>query len=137
MATDIIGRSSPSAVILDSFTTSPESVTVEEGDTVLQFCVHGGSVPPASITWTRNGDVIVASSRTLIQTSVLEHTDPPQVTSTLAISPVEQGDSGSYRCIATNEALGTSSLSEEGVVTISGEYMGLPLIPLAKGFHPL
>ena len=95
---------------------------MDEGETVLQFCVHGGSVPPASISWTQDNDIVVTSSRVFIQTSVLQHTDPPQVTSTLAISPVEQGDSGSYRCIATNEALGATSISEEGVITIRGEY---------------
>ena len=114
----------------NSFSTNPESQTITEGDTLLLFCIHRGSVPPATITWTRNGNVIQTSSRVHVQSSVLSHTNPPQVTSTLAISPTATSDSGRYRCVATNTVLpGSNVLSQQANITVRGEEISMVSFP--------
>lgn len=109
------------SVIVNSFSTNPESQTVNEGDTLLLFCIHSGSVPPASITWTLNGNVVSPSSRILIRSSVLSHTAPPQVTSTLAIISMATSDAGMYRCVATNALFpGSAVQSQQATITVRG-----------------
>ena len=107
---------------MNSFSTNPESQTVNEGDTLLLFCIHGGSVPPASITWTRNGNVVSPTFRILVQSSVLGHTAPPRVTSTLAITSVVTSDAGMYRCVATNVLFpGSDVQSQQATIAVRGE----------------
>jgi hypothetical protein len=116
-----------SIVILDSFLSSPDSQTIAHGATLILFCIHGGSLPPATITWTHNNDIIVTSSRVFIQQSTFGHTNPPQVSSSLAIASAVASDSGSYACVASNPLLASSTdvTSSPATVTVRGkrEYM--------------
>ena len=112
-----------SSVILNSFLSSPDSQTVAHGATFILFCIHGGSLPAATITWTHNNDIIVTSSRILIQQSTLGHADPPQVSSSLAIASAVRSDSGSYACVASNPLLAPSTAvtSTPATVTVRGK----------------
>ena len=110
------------AVFMSSFTLHPESLTVDEGSSALLFCVHSGSVPPATITWTQNNNDIMTSSRISIMSSVLGHMDPPQVSSTLVLNPVELGDAGDYSCVARNDLISGSDIaSEAGTLSVRGK----------------
>jgi hypothetical protein len=112
-----------SIVILDSFLSSPDSQTIAHGATLILFCIHGGSLPPATITWTHNNDIIVTSSRIFIQQSTFGHTNPPQVSSSLAIASAVASDSGSYACVASNPLLASSTdvTSSPATVTVRGK----------------
>lgn len=111
-----------STVILNSFVSEPESQTVDEGTLVFFFCIHSSSLPPASISWTLNGDTVVSSSTRVVQSSVLSHTSPQQVSSSLAIASVQRSDVGQVACIATNRLLpGTPVVSREATLAITGE----------------
>ena len=108
-------------VILNSFVSEPESQTVDEGSLVFFFCIHLGSLPPVSITWTMNGNVVMATSTVIIQTSVLSHTSPQQVSSSLAIAAVRRSDAGQVACTATNPLLpGSPVTSTTATLTIRG-----------------
>lgn len=112
---------SPPQVIQSSFLSEPQSTTVDEGANVNFFCYQAGSLPPAEITWRLNGNVIVTTSRTRIQTNILSHANPPQVSSTLVILAVQRSDEGQITCTATNPLLPTSSVvSREATLTIRG-----------------
>ena len=108
-----------SVVILDSFLVEPDSQTVDEGSVVYFFCIHGGSVPPATISWSLNGTAVLPSLRINIVSSVLLHTNPPQVTSTLTIAGAQRSsDMGTIRCVATNPLL-LSSPANSTAATLS------------------
>ena len=110
------------SVILDSFLVDPSSTSVDEGDPLQLFCIHSGSLPSADITWTLNGDAVVASSRVSVLSLSLSGTDPPQTSGSLYISPTESSDEGSYACEARNQLLpDTVVTSESAEVTVIGE----------------
>ena len=110
------------SVFIDSFSIGPDDHTVDPGVSLLLFCTHRGSQPPATITWTHNNNVVTISSHLMVESHLLLHTNPTQVSSRLTIVSVEAGDAGSYRCQATNELLpGTLALSDEGILNIRGE----------------
>ena len=109
-------------VILNSFIAEPEDQTVNEGSSVIFFCIHAGSLPPASITWRLNGEEIAGSSRISFQSSVLGHTNPPQVSSSLVIRMVQRSDVGRVSCVATNQVLpGSPATSREAVLALTGK----------------
>ena len=108
--------------ILDLFTVSPSTTTVNEGDPLQLFCIHGGSVPAATITWIHDNDVITTSSRIVIQSVALGGTDPVQISSSLYITMTMPSDGGSYWCRASNQYLPDSPVfSGTGDVTVIGE----------------
>lgn len=109
------------AVILTTFLSEPESQTIDEGSSVIFFCIQSGSIPPASVSWRVNGDVILSSSDISIQTSVLSHTNPPQVSSSLGFRSVSRSDTGQITCTATNPLLpGSPVTSREATLAITG-----------------
>ena len=110
------------SVFLESFSTNPSTQRVEEGTLVILFCVHAGSLPPAIITWQHNNLPVILSSRILVQSSTLGHTNPPQVSSSLAITSVEREDEGTYTCTATNTFLqGAVFVSQAGILDVRGK----------------
>lgn len=77
------------------------------------------------ITWSLNGNVITTSLERSVQTSVLAHTDPLQVSSTLAIVSVQRSDIGEVTCTAINPLLpGTPVTSNAATLTITGKGIG-------------
>lgn len=110
-------------VIQDSFVINPDSKTVQEGGSTTLFCVHSGSLPIATITWTKDGDALSSNSRLTISAGVLTHVDPPQTTSSLIIDPLAKSDSGMYACVATNSLLPNEAIySSNAKVTVLGKY---------------
>lgn len=107
-------------VIINSFVVSPEDQTVDLDITFLLFCTHGGSLPPATITWTHNNTIVVPTSRIFIQQSTLVHTNPPQVSSSLAITSVVAADAGLYACIANNSLLASTVNSSSATIVVRG-----------------
>ena len=101
---------------------SPDSTTVDEGDSLLLFCIHGGSLPAAAITWTLDDEPVELSDRVSVSSLELSGTQPPQTSSSLYVSSTEPGDEGSYVCEARNELLpDTIVASDEAEVTVIGE----------------
>ena len=109
--------------ILDSFLINPETKTVQEGSSTTLFCVHSGSLPAASISWTKDGITLTDSSpRFTITAGILSHADPPQTTSSLSISPLAKTDSGDYACVATNSLLPNEAVhSSSSILTVLGQ----------------
>ena len=108
--------------IVNSFLISPSGQSVSEGNSLLLFCLHSGSLPAAQITWLRDSSVLTSSNRVSITSDVLTHANPPQTTSSLSITSVLPSDSGSYTCRATNSLLPTQQVtSAAAVVTVQGE----------------
>ena len=67
------------SVIQSGFIINPLSTTLSVGANLLLFCLHSGSFPAASITWTKNGSPLVPGGLVTASTEVLQHTNPPQV----------------------------------------------------------
>lgn len=111
-------------VIHDSFVINPDTKTVQEGSSTTLFCVHSGSLPIATITWTKDGNALSDSnSRLTISAGVLTHVDPPQTTSSLTIDPLVKSDSGMYACVATNSLLPNEAIhSSDSQVTVLGNH---------------
>ncbi len=124
-------------VIQSTFLVEPESQTVDDGAVVHFFCIHGGSIPPATITWTLNGTAILPSSRINIASSVLQQTNPPQVTSTLTIIAVQRSsDVGVVRCVATNPLLPSGPVSSApATLMITGGCVAIAIEILTIAFN--
>ena len=73
-------------------TTHPQNKTKKEGENVTLSCDASGNPMPTTISWTLNGSALTLGSRIS-----LSH-DNKQLT----IIDVTRGDSGQYRCVATN-----------------------------------
>ena len=76
------------------------------GNTVQFFCIQDTSLPPAVVTWLKDGTPLPVSSsnRLFVQSEELSH-DMGRVSSSLAISPVMIRDGGEYSCRAVNPLL--------------------------------
>ena len=110
------------AAIAFGFLLSPDSTTINEGDSLHLFCIHGGSLPAATITWTLDGSSVELSERVTVNSVQLAGTDPLQTSSSLYISSAEPVDEGSYVCEARNELLpGTVISSSAADITIIGK----------------
>ena len=99
---------------MDSFLLSPDPTTVDEGDSLLLFCIHDGSLPAAAISWTVDGNPVEPSDRVSVNSLVLSGTDPPQTSSSLFVSSTEPADEGSYACQARNELLPATVITSSG-----------------------
>ena len=111
------------AVISNSFLINPDSKTEMEGTTLNLFCVNSGSLPAATISWTKDSEALSDSnSRITITSGTLNHVDPPQTTSSLFIDPLVTSDSGNYACVAMNSLLPNEAVySSDAVVTVLGK----------------
>ena len=74
-----------------SITTDPQGDTVREGENVTLFCNATGD-PVLTISWTRNGSLVVTSAR-------ISFSDDNEK---LTITNVSRTDSGEYLCVAEN-----------------------------------
>ena len=89
---------------------SQMNYTVNMGDVVTYQCVATG-IPAPSITWFRNGTELSNSRVTVSDLSeaalVEDNTGEMilQTSRTLNLSMTEDGDSGSYECRASNDAM--------------------------------
>lgn len=103
--------------------------TVNMGEEITFYCVASG-IPPPSITWYRNGTELNGASVIINDTS-----DPTTVMDdngeiityyinrTLTLRMSEEGDSGSYECSASNEAIpGYDSMAFELIVQSKFQY---------------
>ena len=104
------------------FLINPDSKTLMEGSSTTLFCLHSGSLPAATIAWTKDGVMLSNSnSRLTITTGILNHVDPPQTTSSLIIDPLITSDNGNYACVASNTLLPNEAIySSDAVLTILG-----------------
>ncbi len=93
-----------------------------EGSSTTFFCLHSGSLPAATIAWTKDSIMISNSnSRFTITSGTLNHVDPPQTTSSLTIDPLVPSDTGSYACVASNSLLPNQAIhSSSAAVTVLG-----------------
>ena len=84
-------------------TTSPSIGREEKSKSINLFCSTSGT-PELSITWFKNGVIIVERSdvRYSISESLSHSTIPPVLNSTIEIRDLSQGDGGGYECVATN-----------------------------------
>ncbi len=105
----------------------PEDVTVEAGSTVLITCV-AYSEATTSITWIRDSDQTTLDNSTGSQVTVYEELVTEGgltfVQSILEVCSVEDGDSGSYTCVASNEFRNDSSTFNLTVLPVGGKQQG-------------
>ena len=80
---------------------------VVQGQSVQLNCTFGG-LPVPNITWTTpNGSIIISQSHFMVQST--------NTSTSLTISPLGPGDSGTYNCTASN-FIGMSSASIQLIV---------------------
>lgn len=84
----------------------PDSVIVPVGGTARFSCIID-SVPAAKITWKKDDGPLPASSRFVILASGV-----------LLISKVDSADEGQYKCVATNNVLRRTRVSNDASLTI-------------------
>lgn len=87
-------------------TTKPENQSVEEGKTVTLACT-ATAVPPASISWTKDGNRLVIAENSNFNL---------QKNGTLTITQAKITDSGSYRCSVDHPGGWTDSATAKVVV---------------------
>jgi len=95
------------------------------GNTVQFFCIQDTSLPPAVVTWLKDGNPlqVSSSSRLFVQSEELSH-DMGRVSSSLAISPVMISDGGEYSCRAVNPLLPDSlAFSNTATLTVQSKYL--------------
>jgi len=112
---------------MPQFIRHPESKTIMLGNTAQFFCIQDTSLPPAEVSWLKDGTPLQvsssSSSRLSVQSQELSH-DMGRVSSSLAISPVMISDEGSYSCRAVNPLLPDSPvLSNEASLTVQSKYL--------------
>ena len=73
-------------------TTHPQNETKKEGENVTLFCDASGNPMPTTFAWTVNGSAVTVGGRISLS----------QDDKQLSITNVTRGDSGQYRCVATN-----------------------------------
>ena len=100
--------------------TSVMNYTVNVTEMVTFECVATG-IPAPSITWLRNGTELEESNSRITLQDALMSTEGElmsvQVTRTLTLAMTEDGDSGSYECLVSNNATpGEDSSSFELIV---------------------
>lgn len=90
----------------------PESNEFEEGDTVTLTCVGYGTPDNPTITWSREGRVIGATSTVRIYQQVLEQGGVEFVLSNLEICGILLEQAGIYSCTATLQSGPTHTTSD-------------------------
>ena len=73
-------------------TTHPQDETKKEGKNVTLSCDASGNPMPTTFSWTVNGSALTEGGRISLS----------QGDKQLTITNVTRGDSGQYRCVATN-----------------------------------
>lgn len=79
------------------------------GDNVRLDCLPPDSNPPAIVSWTKGFDQLPTEGFSVLSNG------------SLLISSVATGDQALYRCVATNNLLGTSVTSQGAQVTVLSE----------------
>jgi hemicentin len=121
------------AYIYDSFLINPESQSVPAGTSVFFFCLHSGSLPAAAMIWLKDGTIVNETDTITITIAMLQHTNPPQTSSSISISPTAVADSGTYKCMATNPLLTDAPVtSSTGTLTVTPQLVAPVFVA-----HPL
>ena len=81
---------------------SPNNLTADSGSTVVLACVGYGSPQVSSVTWSKDGVVLVNSTRITIFENQVTESGFTFVKSILEICATQDADSGQYRCSANN-----------------------------------
>ena len=99
---------------------SPESTSVDEGNTVILTCV-GYGVPYAAISWEREGVGLTNDSRITIYEEPLTEGGVTFTKSVLEICSAQVFDTGSYSCIADNGVSNDTVLFDVTVLPVGGK----------------
>ena len=100
----------------------PEVSQFTAGNTAVAVCVAYGDPAPTGITWVAVADMSTLSndSRITITEEVVVVGGASFVQSILEVCSLEEGDSGSYACVADN-SLGSSNATFQINVVAMGE----------------
>ena len=99
---------------------SPESTSVDEGNTVILTCV-GYGVPYAAISWEREGVGLTNDSRITIYEEPLTEGGVTFTKSILEICSAQVSDTGSYSCIADNGVSNDTVLFDVTILPVGGK----------------
>ena len=91
-------------------TSEPENVAKPSAHTVRFPCTFSG-VPPPTVTWYKNGELIKNDGRITIREE--------RGTTWLVVTNTEPSDSGLYQCVGQNEA-GQSSMAMRLLIYSTG-----------------
>ena len=101
---------------------SPNNLTADAGSTVVLACVGYGSPQVPSVTWSKDGVVLVNSTWVTIFESQVTESGFTFVKSILELCGTQDADGGQYSCTIGSEASNTSAGFELSVVTGGGEH---------------
>lgn len=107
-----------SVIEVPQITTKPKNQSVEEGKTVILACA-ATAVPPASISWTKDGNRLVIAENSNFNL---------HKNGTLTITQAKITDSGSYRCSVDHPGGWTDSATAK--VVVMGKYTAGVLVCL-------
>ncbi|KFD70456.1 hypothetical protein M514_00956 [Trichuris suis] len=118
-----VGETSEAVKALEAplFVKTLTSCSLTEGEHLQLNCAVSGQ-PTPTIQWFKNGEEIKATGLVKIESL-------PEGILTLVVQNAHVGDSGMYRCLATNEA---GECSTEATVSVQGKYF-----PSIIQFFPL
>ena len=89
-------------------------VSLTAGETALLSCV-GYGLPNVEITWSRNGEVVMNSSRVNVSEKEVTRGGRLFLQSFLDLCSVEVSDAGNYTCTVSNGELATNASTQLSV----------------------
>ncbi|XP_066569159.1 roundabout homolog 3 isoform X2 [Amia ocellicauda] len=104
-----------SKAYLDGMFHSPMSQTVRAGDSVFFQCVSGDSLPPAQISWQKEGQLFTKGGQIQGEYGGGNY---KKISGTLHIPAVSKEDEGKYVCVTYNSVLGVHLYSEPASLTV-------------------
>ena len=115
-----------------------EDTVVNATSATLLTCVgysSGYNVPVPSVTWSKDGTVLINGSRLIIRENVVIEHRVVFVKSTIEICPAEFEDTGNYSCTADIGTKNDSATTELTVADLRGKGINIYTVVFSVSSH--